>query len=73
MAKVQKLSKEYYDKWTEFRSVESNTLNQQEQNLVAEIHALYFHHTFYKPCGCSPKQWNSWIHQINQIYENGFE
>ena len=68
----QKLNKEEYDKWTEFRTVQSNKITRKEQEMIATIHSKYFAHKYYLPCGCSPKQWNNWIKQINDLYELGY-
>jgi len=40
--------------------------------MIATIHSKYFAHKYYLPCGCSPKQWNQWIKQINELYELGY-
>ena len=67
-----KLNKEEYDKWTQFRSVKSSSINPQEQELIATIHAKYFMHIFHKPCTCSAKTWNRWIDDINNMYADGY-
>ena len=69
--KWKKLNKEEYKKWSEFKSVKSSTINKKEQELIASLHSKYFLHNFYFPCGCSPKTWNQWITDINNIYDNG--
>ena len=67
-----KLNKEEYDKWTNFRSVKSTSINPKEQELIASIHSKYFFHNFYKPCTCSAKTWNKWIEDINNLYADGY-
>ena len=54
--------------WEEFRSTNGQTLTPQEFELICELHAKYFAHSFYKPCTCSPKTIVKWIHQLNQLY-----
>ena len=68
----QKLNKEEYDKWTEFRSQKSSTINKTEQELIATLHSKYFAHKYYLPCSCSPKEWNRWIQQLNELYSDGY-
>ena len=67
-----KFNKEEYNQWQEFREVKNNSIHESEQKLIAELHAKYFKHKYYLPCGCSPKQWNKWIQQLNEIYANGY-
>lgn len=67
-----KFNKEEYDKWTEFRSIKSNTINKPEQELIASLHAKYHGHRYYLPCTCSPKEWNKWIQQLNEMYTDGY-
>jgi len=65
-----KLSKEEYKHWTNFKSVNSSTINISEQKLIANLHSKYFNHKYYIPCSCSPRIWNDWIKDINTIYDN---
>jgi len=69
--KWKKLNKEEYNKWSDFKSVKSSTINKKEQELIASLHSKYFLHTYYLPCSCTPRQWNQWITDINNIYDNG--
>lgn len=66
-----KMSKLHYDKWTGFLNNDKNTLTKGEQELLARLHSIYFKHTYYIPCTCSPKTYNNWIEQLNVIYKNG--
>jgi len=68
---MNKFNTDEYQKWTEFRAVKSSKINPTEQELIASLHSKYFKHRFFKPCNCSPKQWNNWIKQLNEIYDNG--
>jgi len=65
------MSKLHYDKWTEFLNNNKNTLTKDEQELLARLHSIYFKHTYFLPCTCSPKTYNNWIEQLNVIYKNG--
>ena len=66
-----KMSKEDYLDWTEFRGKNSSTIYKPEIDLLVNLHAKYFNHKVYYPCSCSPKTYNSWISDLNKIYENG--
>lgn len=68
-----KFSKEEYDKWTEFKSANGNSINRQEQELIARLHSKYYKHSYYLPCTCTPKTYIAWIKQLNDIYANGSE
>jgi hypothetical protein len=66
-----KMTDEHYDAWTEFITSNKNTMTKQEQELLARLHAYYFKHSYYLPCTCSPKTYNTWISQLNEIYKRG--
>lgn len=68
-----KFNKEEYDKWTEFKSANGNSINRQEQELIARLHSKYYKHSYYLPCTCTPKTYIAWIKQLNDIYANGSE
>ncbi len=70
---MDKMNKLHYDKWTEFQEGTGSELNKEEQKLLARLHSHYFKHTYYLPCTCSPKIYNQWISEINNIYKKGFE
>jgi imidazoleglycerol phosphate synthase glutamine amidotransferase subunit HisH len=65
------MSKVDHMSWSVFLSNESDTLMKEEQELLARLHAKYFKHSYYLPCTCSPKTYNTWIEQLNVIYNNG--
>ena len=67
------MSKLHYEEWTKFLDSNSNKLNKQEQELLARLHSIYFKHSYYLPCTCSGKTYNSWIQQLNVIYKNGVD
>jgi hypothetical protein len=71
MAEVIKMTEKDYASWTEFLSSKSNTLTKEEQELLARLHAIYYKHSYYLPCTCSPKTYNTWIEQVNAVYKNG--
>ena len=54
--------------WKKFRSVKKNTVTHEELVMISELHALYFKHTYYKPCTCNPKEVKRWIQDLNDIY-----
>jgi len=71
MANVTKMSELHYKKWTEFIQADSDTLTKEEQELLARLHSIYYKHSYYLPCTCSPKTYNTWIEHLNVIYNNG--
>ena len=68
-----KFNKEEYDNWTEFKAANGNSINRQEQELIARLHSKYYKHSYYLPCTCTPKTYIAWIKQLNDIYANGSE
>jgi hypothetical protein len=71
MAEVLKMSEYHYKRWKEFIQADSDTLTKEEQELLARLHSIYYKHSYYLPCTCSPKTYNTWIEQLNVIYNNG--
>jgi len=51
-----------------FLSTKRSTLSNQEQKIVAGLHASLFGHKYYTPCKCSPKEWLRMIDDLNKIY-----
>ena len=62
--------KKDYDKWTLFRLSKSNQLSVHETEFIAHLHAKYKNHSYFIPCNCTPKTWNEWIADINELYNN---
>jgi|TARA_R110000823_G_scaffold232204_1_gene358706 hypothetical protein len=56
------------ERWRNFRLTDGQTLSQKEFVLICELHALYFNHSYYKPCTCSPKTVVRWIKNLNDLY-----
>lgn len=71
MEDLSKMSKEDYQVWTEFRTNTSNQLRKGEFELVCQLHAKYYKHSYYKPCTCSPRTINKWIAMLNDVYAKG--
>lgn len=59
------MTREQYFKWKDFRESTSQTLNNQEYELVCLLHSQLYLHTYYKPCTCSPKTIVQWIKDLN--------
>jgi hypothetical protein len=57
------------DEWMKFRSQNTSLITAKEYEMVCLFHSKYFNHKFQKPCTCSPKIINSWISQINKLYD----
>ena len=69
MAK-QKLQRQEYVKFRDIKTQRKLTVENAE--FVAFLHSKYFKHSYYLPCSCSPKTWNQWIAQLNDVYDNGY-
>ena len=67
-----KMNKLHWDRWQEFRDGKSNVMTAEEQELLARLHSIYYNHSYYIPCSCSPKTYNTWIDHINTIHDKGF-
>ena len=71
MKDLLKMNKLDYEDWTQFRANTSNQINKDEFELVCQLHAKYYKHSFYKPCSCSPRTINKWIAMLNDVYAKG--
>ena len=56
--------------WAEFRASVNNVLNREQFELICQLHAKYYKHSYYKPCTCLPKVVKTWIAQLNDIYDS---
>jgi hypothetical protein len=56
--------------WEKFREKTSSRIDRDEVVLIAELHAKYFNHKMKVPCSCSPKRIQTWINDLNKIYED---
>jgi len=66
-----KFNKKDYAKWKSFRMGEQHdVITAEEFELVCQLHARYYKHSFYKPCTCAPKTVNKWISDLNLIWSN---
>ena len=45
------------------------TLNLQDREKIAEIHARVFNHKFDVPCTCSPKIWMQWMRELQELLD----
>ena len=45
------------------------TLNLQDREQIATIHARVFNHKFDIPCTCSPKIWMQWIRELQELLD----
>ena len=65
------MKQENYDDWTEFRSVNSNTLTKADRELIVKIFAEELNQRIKVDCGCSGKVWQQRINAINELYDKG--
>jgi len=59
------MTREQYFKWKDFRESTSQTLNNDEYELVCLLHSQLYFQSFFKPCTCSPKTIVQWIKDLN--------
>ena len=55
--------------WKKFRESAGNTITKDQFELICQLHAKYYKHSYYKPCTCSPKTIKTWIAQLNDKYD----
>ena len=67
-----KMNKPDWDEWEKFKNSKNDTLSKKELELLLTLHSVYFKHTYFVPCTCSSKTYNTWIDQLNVIHENGY-
>lgn len=58
------------DWWEVFRSQKNNYITDEEYRRISEMHSNYLEHTLQYPCKCNPDVIQSYIHDLNTIYEN---
>ena len=71
MANLIKMSPVDYMAWQVFLSNTNDTLSKAEQELLAKLHSKYYNHSYYIPCTCNPKVYNTWIEQLNTVFNRG--
>lgn len=59
------MNRQDYFKWKDFRESNKQNLNNEEFQLICELHSKLFLHTYFKPCTCSPKTIVKWIKELN--------
>jgi len=55
--------------WYNFRNELTNKISRVQYELICQLHAKYYKHSYYKPCTCNPKTIKQWIAQLNDIYD----
>ena len=55
--------------WEVFRESNALKITPTEQRLIAKLHSKYFKHKYYLTCNCSPKEYQRWIGDLNNLYE----
>jgi hypothetical protein len=59
--------------WKHFRENHINKITKEQFELICQLHAKYYKHSYYKPCTCRPHTIKTWIAQLNNKYaeDNG--
>lgn len=55
--------------WKDFRENLRNTVSNDEYRKLSELHSEYFNHELVYPCKCSPKIIQSYINDLNDLYD----
>ena len=56
------------DKWLEFTNrPKQNDLDKEQIDLVCNLHAKYYKHSFKKPCTCNGAIYRRWIQDLNKL------
>lgn len=55
--------------WANFRDNIRGYITNDEYLKVSELHSLYFDHAINYPCKCNPKVIQSYIDDLNLIYD----
>lgn len=56
------------DAWVDFKANVTTKLTKSQYKLLCTLHARYYNHKYYEPCGCRPKEIVMWIKDIDNIY-----
>ena len=62
------MNRKNYFIWQDFRKSKRTTISNEEFEMIAKLHSIYFKHQFYLPCTCSPKTIILWIKQLNELF-----
>jgi elongation factor P--beta-lysine ligase len=57
--------------WAVFRDDTKGYLHHDEYMMICNYHAKYKDHELILPCKCDPAVIQSYINDLNQIFENG--
>lgn len=56
------------EKWLEFTNrPKQNDLDKEQIDLVCNLHAKYYKHSFKKPCTCNGAIYRRWIQDLNKL------
>jgi len=62
------MNRKNYFIWQDFRKSKRTTISNEEFEMIAKLHSIYFKHQYYLPCTCSPKTIILWIKQLNELF-----
>ena len=66
-----------YIDFTGFKEAMVNGFTDNDLKLVYRLHAKYFVHNYYEPCGCGGAKRmdtiNKWIADLEKVYDNGVQ
>jgi len=54
-------------KWLEVSQEIKGKIKEDQFKLLCQLHAKYFNHQYFEPCGCKPKRIVQWINELNKL------
>lgn len=65
------MSEAQYNQWTKLKDITKQDKNRYLTEVypaIAQIHAVVFGHRYHEPCTCTPRQWEQWRNDLDQVY-----
>lgn len=65
------MSEAQYNQWTKVKDITKQDKHRyltEVYPVIAQIHAIVFDHRYHEPCTCTPRQWEQWRKDLEQVY-----
>ncbi len=65
------MSEAQYNQWTKVKDITKQDKHRyltEVYPVIAQIHAIVFDHRYHEPCTCTPRQWEQWRKDLDQVY-----
>jgi hypothetical protein len=66
------MNQEQYERWESVKDIKKHDRKEYLDKVypaTAKLHAELFSHKHYSPCTCSPKIWDQWRKDLNNIFK----